>query len=98
MNANLNLSLGAISKTVVNLLHRFHVIIFTVVVGGGVIVVISILNSIVIRSTDTSGYTPSSAYASFDQSTIDKIKNLKTSNQSGTDLDLSTGRVNPFVE
>jgi predicted class III extradiol MEMO1 family dioxygenase len=98
MNANLNISFDAINKIVVNILHRFHVVIFAILIGGGATAVIFILNNIVIRSADTSGYTPSSAYAPFDQDTINKIKNLKTSNQSGTDLDLSTGRVNPFIE
>lgn len=97
MNMNLNLSLDSIKKMFSTFLHRFHVIIFVVIVLGGVATSIFILNNIVILSTDTSEYTPSTT-ATFDQETIERVKNLKTSDQSGDELDLSKGRVNPFVE
>lgn len=97
MNMNLNLSLDSIKKMFSTFLHRFHVIIFVVIVLGGVAISIFILNNIVILSTDTSEYTPSTT-ATFDQETIERVKNLKTSDQSGDELDLSKGRVNPFVE
>lgn len=84
---------------VVAFLHRFHVMIFVVVVLGGVITVVLLLNGIVIRSGESNGYqTPDAASASFDQETIKKIEDLKTRDQSDTNLDLSHGRTNPFVE
>lgn len=94
---NMNISLDSIKKMFATFLHRFHVIIFVVIVLGGVAVSILVLNNIVILSTDTSEYTQTTE-ATFDQETIEKVKNLKTSDQSGDELDLSDGRVNPFVE
>lgn len=97
MKMNINLSLDSIKKVFSTFLHRFHVIIFVIIVLGGVAASIFVLNNIVILSTDTSEYTPSTS-ATFDQETIERVKNLKTSDQSGDELDLSKGRVNPFVE
>jgi hypothetical protein len=94
---NMNISLDSIKKMFATFLHRFHVIIFVVIVLGGVAAAILILNNIVILSTDTSDYT-STTGATFDEETIERVKNLKTRDQSGDDLDLSKDRVNPFVE
>ncbi|QQG51040.1 MAG: hypothetical protein HZB75_00830 [Candidatus Saccharibacteria bacterium] len=94
---NMNISLDSIKKMFATFLHRFHVIIFVVIVLGGVAAAIFVLNNIVVLSSDTSEYTQTTG-ATFDQETIERVKNLKTSDQSGDDLDLSKGRVNPFVE
>lgn len=79
-------------------LHRFHVMIFVIIVLGGVIIVILLLNGIIQRSGESGDYTPRTNSADFDQATIKKIDDLKTRDQNSGQLDLSQGRTNPFVE
>jgi hypothetical protein len=82
-----------------NFVHRFHVIIFVTLVIGGLAAVVLLFNNIIIRSSEPGDYVPtSSAPSSFDQSTIDRIDQLKSRTDSDTPLDLSKGRINPFVE
>ena len=96
---DLKLSLITIKKSLTTFLHRFHVMIFVVVVLGGTITMILLLNGIIVRSSDSDGYVaPNASNATFDQATIKKIEDLKTSDQGSGDLDLSNGRTNPFVE
>lgn len=94
---NLSVSPAAIKKALVRFLHRFHLTLFVVIVLGGVIVVVALLNSVVVRSGETAGYAPKTTSDTFDQATIDKIDALKTRDQNGGQLNLS-GRTNPFVE
>lgn len=95
---NMNLSFATIKKAINAFLHRFHVMIFVIIVLGGVIVVILLLNGVIQRSGESGDYTPRKSSASFDQATIKKIEDLKTRDQSSGKLDLSHGRSNPFVE
>jgi predicted class III extradiol MEMO1 family dioxygenase len=78
-------------------LRRFHVTVFAIIVVGGLAIVVFMLNTIIIRSADTSDYVPETPSATFDQATIDRIEDLKTRNQADSELDLS-GRTNPFIE
>jgi hypothetical protein len=101
MNTNtssLNLSLGSVKKIVTTFLHRFHVVIFVIVVLGTLAIVILLLNNTIIMSGQSNGYTPTTNDATFDQATIKKIQDLKTAGQSSSPIDLSGGRTNPFVE
>jgi hypothetical protein len=95
---NLTLSFSSIKKTAIAFLHRFHVMIFVFIVLNGSIIVILLLNGNIITSGKPSDYTPASNDTTFDQATIQRIKELKTHDQSGSGLDLSHGRTNPFVE
>ena len=95
---NLNISLISIKKATLTFLHRFHIMIFALVVLVGLIYIVYMLYAIVIESTDTSNRTPATANTTFDQATIKRINELKTREQSSSELDLSQGRTNPFVE
>jgi exopolysaccharide biosynthesis protein len=95
---NLTISLTSIKKATVTFLHRFHIMIFVIVVLVGLIFIVYLLYNIIISSTDTNGATPTATNTSFDEATIKRINDLKTREQSGDDLDLSQGRTNPFVE
>lgn len=97
MNANFNLSIQSIKKTVVALLHRFHIVLFVIIILGGLAIVILLLNDVVIRSGQSDGYTPDNSSTSFDQSTIKKIQELNTNGQTGTPLPTGV-RTNPFIE
>jgi hypothetical protein len=97
MDINLNLSFATIKKSIAAILHRYHLVLFVVVILGGLAVVIFFLNNILIRSSESDGYTSNTNNLTFDETTIDRIKQLKTSNQTESQLDLN-GRSNPFVE
>jgi len=98
MNIKPNLSIRSIKQLFTQLLRRFHIVIFVIVVFGGLAVVILILNSIINKSSNSAGYTSQTNNATFDQNTIQRIEQLKTTDQNNGDLDLSHGRSNPFVE
>ncbi|MDN5275003.1 MAG: hypothetical protein JWP06_904 [Candidatus Saccharibacteria bacterium] len=95
---NLTISLTSIKKLIVAFLHRFHIMIFVVVVLLGMAFIIYLLYTIVISSTDTGNIPQTTTNTSFDKDTIKRINDLKTREESGNDLDLSQGRTNPFVE
>jgi len=95
---NMNISLGAIKKSFAAFLHRFHITIFVLVVFGGLAFVVFMLNNVIIRSGDSTGYTPETPSATFDQDTITRIEELQTRDQANSTLQLPPGRTNPFVE
>lgn len=82
-----------------SLLSRFHVIIFTIIVIGGLIVCMLLINATITESDASGAYTPPSTNTNFDQQTIDRIKQLHSSSDPtpAPSLDLS-GRINPFVD
>lgn len=94
----MNMNLKAIKQNLTAFLRRFHITLFVLIVFGGLAVVVFMLNSVIIRSSDTSGYTPETPNATFDQATIDRIEELQTRDQSGGTLQLPPGRTNPFIE
>jgi hypothetical protein len=94
----MNISFQKIKEQIITFLQRFHVIIFTIAVAGGLGIVILMLNNIVVRSGDTSGYTSTTDNASFDEATINSIKKLRLSSEPPIPLNTSGSRGNPFVE
>lgn len=94
---NINISIPSIKKGIVHILHRYHIILFVVTVFGSAAVFVFFLNNTLIMSGEANGYVSSSSNDSFDQATIDRIKQLRTPDQADNQLDLS-GRSNPFVE
>lgn len=92
-----NLSLIGIKRTLFHVLGRYHIVIFVVVVLGGLAVAVFLLNNTVNSSSEDTTYT-SPLSSSFDQQTIKRVEQLKTTNESSAPLDLSHGRTNPFVE
>lgn len=93
----MEISLTSLKKTITNTLHRYHVIIFTIFVLGGLTVVVFLLNNIIIKSGDSSNYAVDTT-AGFDKKTIERIKQLNSRDEPADSLDLSGRRSNPFVE
>jgi ABC-type bacteriocin/lantibiotic exporter with double-glycine peptidase domain len=77
---------------------RYHLVLFVVVVVLLLSVAILLLNGIVGKASGDNATPTGGTTSNFDQETIDRIKELKTSNQPSTPLDLSRGRYNPFSE
>lgn len=94
---NISISFAFVKKFIVTTLHRYHVVLFVVIVLGGLAAIVFYLNNVLILSSQSDGYTSASNNSSFDQATIDRIKQLRTTNETDSKLDLS-GRANPFVE
>ena len=94
----MEISLASLKKIFGRFLGRFHIVIFAVVILGGLSVVILLLHSIITTSNDPSGYTPNGISSSFDNATINRIEQLKTRTEGSGDLNLPPGRTNPFVE
>ena len=76
-------------------MHRYHVLIFSIVVLGGLSAA-----TFSLYQTVTSAQTvePSNAKTTFDNETITKIRELRTSSDTTNNLTLPSGRTNPFQE
>ena len=90
-------SLTQISKSVTRFMHRYHLILFTVLALGGVIVVTLILNNVAVSSEPSKVSTP---YVGFDKETIEKLDTLNISPEAATTppVDILRGPRTPFVE
>lgn len=94
----MELSLTSLKTRLGKFLARFHVLVFTVLILGGLIVAMLLINATIGQSDTSSNYTPPSANTTFDQQTIDRIEKLHSASDNATStLDLS-GRVNPFED
>lgn len=77
---------------------RYHLTLFVVVLVGGLSTAVLMLNEILKQSSDPNGYTSSLDITSFDQATIDRLQQLKSSDEASTGFTLPAGRLSPFVE
>lgn len=86
-----SLSLGAF-------LGRFHAVIFTIVVGGGLAIAVYLLMNILGSSSAPDDYTPPSATTSFDTQTIEQVEQLRPLSESPSAPTLPEGRISPFTQ
>lgn len=78
-------------------MHRYHVIIFTIFVLGG----LSAATFLLYQVTALAFASPSSdqtTAAGFDKTTIDRISKLHGAGDAPTPLELPPGRTNPFQD
>lgn len=95
----MQISLTSIKKNITKLLHRYHFILFVIVVMGGLSGAIFLLNNVLVVSDDAGGYTSQLNKESFDTETIEKLKELRASDEQTAKLDFQNGkRIDPFVE
>jgi hypothetical protein len=94
----MDISLVAIKKAFLGFISRYHMVLFAVIVIGGLALVVFMLNNIIISSSTSTDYTPAGTSFSFDQETIDRVNSLKSRDEAAEELDLSQGRTNPFIE
>jgi hypothetical protein len=93
MNADFYL----VSKKITVFIRKHHAVIFITPLCIFLSIAIYFLY-LVIQTTLTPSIAPASTIGSFDQKTIDKIKNLHDSTNSPTTVALPSPRPNPFVE
>lgn len=90
-----NLSLSTTKTSFVAFLHRFHLVIFVVLVVGSLAFAVFSVSVVLQQSTQNDlSQAPNSQ---FDTATINRVNQLHTSDENTT-LSLPGGRTNPFVE
>lgn len=85
-------------QAIYDFLNRFHLVIFIVVVMLSLSVAVILLYGIVGKASGADSTAISGASNKFDQDTINRIEQLKTSNEPTAPLEFSGGRINPFSE
>jgi len=88
------IDIGQLLKGFPQFLHRYHVLLFTFFVLGGLAAATFLLYATMIDAQTASQV---SSGTSFDKATIEKINQLKTTDDGAT-LTLPPGRTNPFSE
>lgn len=76
-------------------MHRYHVLLFAILVVGGLSVATFLLYQV---ATSAALSTPPTAATSFDKTTIDRISKLHGANDTPVPLTLPPGRTNPFQD
>ena len=94
----MDISLITIKRSITTFLKRYHIVLFVVIVLGGLGSAVLLLNNTVNLSGESNGYISTANSTSFDQATINRINQLKSPDQNNSALDLTKGRTNPFVE
>jgi len=94
----MNTTINNLPKSLSYTFHRFHILIFVIVVLGALTVAVYLLNQILVKSDQANGYTAQTSNTTFDTATIKRITELHTMDDPSTPIDLPVGRINPFVE
>ena len=94
MSPSISEQLEPIVKLLSKFLWRFHVIIYSVVVIGGVAIAIFLLSGLLAVPTEE----PQTASISFDKETMKVIKDFRPSTSANDSFNLPAGRSNPFAE
>lgn len=81
-----------------DILGRFHALLFTLIVGGGLTFAVYLLMMIVSNSDTPDGYQPPSTSSTFDTQTIEQIETLRPLSSSPSQPNLPAGRIDPFVQ
>lgn len=85
-------------KKIIAFLRRFHLVIFITVVMLILSVAVILLYSVAGKASGADSEPSSVTSSSFDQATIDRIKQLRSSSEPSESLNFSNGRINPFHE
>lgn len=80
------------------LLVRFHMTLFIVFIVTGLSVAVLFLNNMLTETATSDDYTSPIDAGSIDQTTLDRIKELHTSDETVAEQVFPEGRINPFGE
>lgn len=93
---NTNVSFTEINTAIANFLHRYHVVLFAILAFGSLSVATYLLNLTIVHSTEI---TQTNQSTTFDQDTINKIKQLNTLDEAEQEsVNPPISARNPFVE
>lgn len=90
-------SKNILSKSLGTLFKRFHMIIFFVFMIAILSVVVILINQILTANPSDTTYTSSIQAGSIDETTLNRVQSLHTSDSTATPA-LSSTRINPFGE
>jgi len=93
-----NKNISAIFAPIANAFRRYNLTIFIVVLVGGLVTAVLMLNATLQESSNTSNDPSSLDITTFDQTTINRVKQLHTSDDKTSTFTLPPGRINPFSE
>lgn len=79
------------------LFSRFHMVIFTIVVGGGLAVAVYLFSNILTGSS-TTDYTVEEQTVQFDEEVLRSVEGLRKLSDSPSRPDLPKGRIDPFPQ
>lgn len=88
----------SIGKSIGQFLFRFHALIFTIIVLGGLSVAVLLLNGVIGLSDQATDYTPPSTDTSFDEQTIERVRALQPSIEAPEPVEFPSGRIDPFPQ
>lgn len=89
-----NLPTSISTKKFTAFIERYHLLMFFVLVFGGLSLAVFLLYQVVVSTDDANGYTPTVSNTSLDEDTIKELRRLDRTTLS-SDLELY-GRTNPF--
>ncbi len=94
MSPSISEQLEPIIKSLSKFLWRFHVMLYSIMVIGGVAISIFLLSGLLAIPTEE----PKTASISFDKETMKAIKDFRPSTSVNDSFSLPAGRSNPFAE
>lgn len=93
-----NISVSSLFKPIGHFIGRIHMTLFIIFIVGCLAFAVTILNNLLTSTAEADGYTSPIDAGSIDQATLDRIKELHTSDETPPALALPEGRTNPFAE
>lgn len=93
-----NKDVSSLTLPIIRGFQKYSLTIFIVVLTAGLAIAVLLLNATLQQSSNTTGYTAPVNPTTFDQATIDRVKQLHTSTNSVNPVVLPTTRINPFSE
>lgn len=93
-----DIKLTSLLAPIVTIFKKYSLTIFIVVLVGGLASAVIMLSTALQKTSETSDYAPSTDSSSFDQATINRVKQLHSSAEPTSDYVMPTGRTNPFSE
>lgn len=95
-----NTSMSKSLKPIVNIFRKYNVTVFIVTMVAGLIFAVYTLTSILTTPINSTGIDGNShnLKGSFDNETIKRLNNLKSSDQNSSTQTPTTGRISPFSE
>jgi len=93
-----NITLSSLFKPLGRLLRSIHMTLFIVFIVACLTVAVLFLNTILNDTSAADTYTSPIDAGSIDQTTLDRIKELHTSDEAVPGITFPEGRINPFAE
>lgn len=90
-----NVSLSDLGTKIAKLVERFGLLAVFLVIAAGLIICVFLLNNVITETDNAHGYVSDVNKISFDEETIQKIKDLKEPGEQTERLETS-GRLLPF--